>query len=79
MMGLTFVVGMLGSDYWPETTEGKILCLDLSIYAFAIFGYITAIMTNFFIEKDKKLITGVHKPEPQRKSMPGHGLCSANV
>jgi voltage-gated potassium channel len=31
-----------GSDYWPRTAEGRILCFLLAVYAFAIFGYVTA-------------------------------------
>ncbi|MBA2710079.1 MAG: two pore domain potassium channel family protein, partial [Tatlockia sp.] len=44
----------MGSDYWPKTIEGRILCLALAIYAFAIFGYITAVVASFLIEKDNK-------------------------
>lgn len=28
----------MGSEYWPQTAEGRILCLLLSVYAFAVFG-----------------------------------------
>jgi voltage-gated potassium channel len=44
----------MGTDFWPETAEGRILCLGLAIYAFAIFGYITATVASFLIEKDKE-------------------------
>lgn len=47
------IITTMGTDYWPETAEGRILCLGLAIYAFAIFGYITAIVASFLIEKDK--------------------------
>lgn len=39
----------LGSEYWPKTSEGRITCWLLSIYAFAIFGYITATIASYFI------------------------------
>lgn len=48
------MVTTMGTDYWPQTAEGRILCLGLAIYAFAIFGYITAMVASFIIEKDKK-------------------------
>ena len=48
------MITTMGTDFWPETTEGRILCLGLAIYAFAIFGYITATVASFLIEKDKK-------------------------
>ena len=28
----------MGSEYWPKTPEGRILCLVLALYAFAVFG-----------------------------------------
>lgn len=43
-----------GSDYWPKSGEGRILTFVLSLYAFAIFGYITATIASFIIGKDYK-------------------------
>ena len=37
------IMTTMGSQYWPQSPEGRILCLLLSIYAFAIFGYVTEI------------------------------------
>jgi voltage-gated potassium channel len=48
----TMIMTTLGSDYWPKTTEGRILCIILSLYAFAVFGYITATIATFFIGQD---------------------------
>lgn len=31
-----------GSEYWPKSTEGRVLCFLIALYAFAIFGYVTA-------------------------------------
>ncbi|MEG3938118.1 MULTISPECIES: ion transporter [unclassified Microcoleus] len=42
----------LGSEYWPKTPEGRILCLVLALYAFAVFGYVTATIATFFIGRD---------------------------
>lgn len=42
----------LGSEYWPRTAEGRVLCLLLSLYAFAVFGYVTATLSTFFIGRD---------------------------
>ena len=42
----------MGSEYWPKTLEGRILGWLLSLYAFAIFGYITATLASFFIGAD---------------------------
>jgi voltage-gated potassium channel len=46
------MITTMGSDYWPGTVEGRILCLLLAVYAFAIFGYVTATIASFFIGKD---------------------------
>lgn len=42
----------MGSEYWPKTPEGRILCLVLALYAFAVFGYVTATIATFFIGRD---------------------------
>jgi voltage-gated potassium channel len=42
----------MGSAYWPVTAEGRVLCLLLAVYAFAVFGYITATFASFFIGRD---------------------------
>jgi voltage-gated potassium channel len=42
----------LGSEYWPRTAEGRLLCFLLSLYAFAVFGYVTATLTTFFLGRD---------------------------
>ena len=43
----------MGSDYWPQTPEGRLLCLLLAVYAFAVFGYVTAAIAAYFIGKDQ--------------------------
>lgn len=43
----------MGSDYWPRTPEGRLLCLLIAIYAFAVFGYVTAAIAAYFVGKDK--------------------------
>jgi len=50
----SMMITTMGTDFWPKTAEGRILCLGLAIYAFAIFGYITATVASFLIEKDKQ-------------------------
>ena len=42
----------LGSEFWPKTLEGRLLCLLLSLYGFAVFGYITASFASFFVGRD---------------------------
>ncbi len=43
----------MGSEYWPRTPEGRLLCLLLALYAFAVFGYVTAAIAAYFIGQDK--------------------------
>jgi voltage-gated potassium channel len=47
------LITTIGSDYWPQTVEGRILCWMLSVYALAIFGYITAALASHFIGIDR--------------------------
>lgn len=42
----------MGSQYWPETLEGRVLCVFLALYAFAVFGYVTATLATFFVGRD---------------------------
>lgn len=42
----------VGSEFWPQSPEGRILCLLLSLYSIAILGYITATLATFFIGRD---------------------------
>ena len=46
------VIMTMGSQYWPETAEGRILCVILSLYALAMFGYLTAALATFFVGRD---------------------------
>lgn len=46
------IMTTMGSDYWPSTGEGRALCVLLSVYAFAVFGYVTAALASFFIGRD---------------------------
>lgn len=42
----------MGSQYWPQTGEGRALCFLLSLYGFAVFGYITASFASYFVGRD---------------------------
>jgi voltage-gated potassium channel len=46
------VMTTLGSEYWPKTPEGRVLCVFLALYAFAVFGYVTATLATFFIGRE---------------------------
>lgn len=46
------VLTTMGSQYWPETVEGRLLCVFLALYAFAVFGYVTATLATFFVGRD---------------------------
>jgi len=48
------LVTTIGSQYWPESPEGRVLCLLLSVYGLAMFGYVTATLATFFIGRDKE-------------------------
>lgn len=42
----------LGSEKWPETGAGRTLCFALALYATAVFGYLTASLASYFIDRD---------------------------
>lgn len=52
------VITTMGTDYFPRTTEGRLLCLLLALYGFAVFGYITATIASFFVARDAELEEG---------------------
>jgi voltage-gated potassium channel len=44
----------LGTDFWPASLEGRILCILLAAYGFGVFGYITATLASFFIGQEAR-------------------------
>ncbi|HEX6383790.1 MAG TPA: potassium channel family protein [Anaerolineae bacterium] len=46
------IMTTLGSEYWPKTAEGRVLGFLLSLYAFGIFGYVTATLATFFVGRE---------------------------
>ena len=46
------ILTTMGSDFWPLTAEGRVLCVILALYAFGVFGYVTAALATFFVGRD---------------------------
>jgi voltage-gated potassium channel len=46
------MITTIGSEYFPRTAEGRILCFVLALYGFAVFGYVTATLATYFIGRD---------------------------
>jgi voltage-gated potassium channel len=46
------ILTTMGSEYWPQTAEGRLLCLLLAVYGFTVFGYVTATLATFFVSRD---------------------------
>ncbi len=46
------IMTTLGSSYFPQTWGGRVLCFLLAVFAFSIFGYITAAIASYFVNKD---------------------------
>ena len=42
----------MGPEQWPQTAEGRVLCVILALYAFGVFGYVTAALATFFVGRD---------------------------
>lgn len=52
------LIATMGSGFWPETAEGRLLTFLLSLYGLAIFGYITASFASFFIGQEAQAQDG---------------------
>jgi voltage-gated potassium channel len=48
----SMIIATMGSHFWPQTVEGRILCFLLAVYGFTVFGYITASFASFFVGRD---------------------------
>jgi voltage-gated potassium channel len=46
------MITSIGSDYCPKTGEGRVLCFLIGLYGFMVFGYLTATLASFFVERD---------------------------
>jgi hypothetical protein len=46
------VMTTMGSDYFPRSAEGRALCVLLALFAFAVFGYVTATLATYFVGRD---------------------------
>jgi voltage-gated potassium channel len=55
------VMTTMGSQYWPQTLAGRILAFLLALYAFAIFGYITATIATLFLGRQQRQAERVEK------------------
>ena len=67
------IMTTMGSEYWPRTGEGRVLCVVLALYAFGVFGYVTAALATFFIgrdaESDQAEVAGEHSVRALRAEL----------
>ena len=59
----------IGSQFWPLTTEGRILSFLLSMYGLAVLGYLTATFASFFIGRDAEEASGPVAGAAELKSL----------
>jgi voltage-gated potassium channel len=52
------LIASIGTDFWPQTSEGRMLAMLLSLYGLAVFGYITATLASYFIGRDAQQSSG---------------------
>jgi len=55
------MITTMGPDYFPKSSEGRLLAWALAVYAFAVFGYITAAIASYFIGADQKAPTAKYE------------------
>jgi voltage-gated potassium channel len=46
------LLASLGTDYWPQTLEGRVLCFLIALFGLGVFGYVTASFASFFVGQD---------------------------
>ncbi|WP_445310181.1 hypothetical protein [Microcoleus vaginatus] len=46
------LMSTIASDYFPKTAQGQVLCFFLALCAIAVCGYLTAVLTTFFVSQD---------------------------
>lgn len=46
------LMASLGTDYWPQSAEGRVLCFLIALDGLGVFGYITASFASFFVGRD---------------------------
>ncbi|MEO6568599.1 MAG: potassium channel family protein, partial [Opitutaceae bacterium] len=46
------IMTTMGSAYWPQTPEGRILAVLISLVAIGVFGYLTATLASFLIGQE---------------------------
>lgn len=67
------LVASIGTDYWPVTTEGRVLAALLALYGLAVFGYITATFASYFIGRDAEEpagpVAGSHEIAAMREEL----------
>jgi voltage-gated potassium channel len=44
----------IGTEHWPQTGEGRLLMWLLSVYALAVFGYLTGTLASYFVGVDRE-------------------------
>lgn len=52
------LITSIGSEFWPVTTEGRVLTLLLSLYGLAVLGYITGTLASYFVGRDAEQAAG---------------------
>lgn len=52
------IMTTMGSDYWPHTGAGRVLCVLLSLYSLAVLGYIAGVLSTYFIGRDARSAQG---------------------
>lgn len=46
------IMTTMGSAYWPQTGEGRILAFVISLFSIGVFGYVTATLASFLVGRD---------------------------
>jgi voltage-gated potassium channel len=59
------IMTTMGSEYWPKTSEGRILGFLIACYASVVYGYLTASIASHFIRTDESRKAASKRPISQ--------------
>jgi hypothetical protein len=69
----------IGSDYFPKTASGRVLCFLLALCAIALCGYLTATLATFFVRQDASELTSRNSGYKINSSSANRNYCTAKV
>ena len=62
------ILTTMGSESWPQTPDGRVLCFFLALYAFTVFGYVTAALATWWTRRSRGRVSHIRGTGHNRRS-----------